>query len=159
MFGIGPTELAFFLVIVLLAVGPEKLPTFMRTVGKGLRQVRNASREFKEAIGLDELMREGDPFRSPPIRPPRARPVPVDKQPPVAAGDESEPESTAPASSSSTESTVPANVPAPPSPTSPPPVPPTSEAARALRSASESPATPDSAATREPDAPTGTDRP
>jgi Sec-independent protein translocase protein TatA len=83
MFGIGPTELAFFLVIVLLAVGPEKLPTFMRTVGKGLRQVRNASRDFKDAIGLDDLMREGDPFRAPPIRPPRAQPVPVpDKVPP-----------------------------------------------------------------------------
>jgi Sec-independent protein translocase protein TatA len=77
MFGIGPTELAFFLVIVLLAVGPDKLPTFMRTVGKGLRQVRNASREFKDAIGLDELMREGDPFRAPPVRPPRAQPVPL----------------------------------------------------------------------------------
>jgi Sec-independent protein translocase protein TatA len=77
MFGIGPTELAFFLVIVLLAVGPDKLPTFMRTVGKGVRQVRNASREFKDAIGLDELMREGDPFRAPPLRPPQARPVPV----------------------------------------------------------------------------------
>ena len=83
MFGIGPTELAFFLVIVLLAVGPDRLPTFMRTVGKGLRQVRNASREFKDAIGLDDLMREGDPFRAPPIRPPKARPVPVpDKKPP-----------------------------------------------------------------------------
>ena len=83
MFGIGPTELAFFLVIVLLAVGPDRLPTFMRTVGKGLRQVRNASREFKDAIGLDDLMREGDPFRAPPIRPPKARPVPVpDKAPP-----------------------------------------------------------------------------
>ena len=75
-------ELAFFLVIVLLAVGPDKLPTFMRTVGKGLRQVRNASREFKEAIGLDELMREGDPFRAPPLRPPPTRPVPLaDKSP------------------------------------------------------------------------------
>ena len=72
MFGIGPTELAFF-----LAVGPERLPTFMRTVGKGMRQIRNASREFKEAIGFDELMREGDPFNAPPVRPPRARPVPV----------------------------------------------------------------------------------
>ncbi len=83
MFGIGPTELAFFLVIVLLAVGPDKLPTFMRTVGKGVRQVRNASREFKDAIGLDDLMREGDPFRAPPIRPPRAKPVPVpDESPP-----------------------------------------------------------------------------
>ncbi|MBT8468669.1 MAG: twin-arginine translocase TatA/TatE family subunit [Deltaproteobacteria bacterium] len=80
MFGIGPTELAFFLVIVLLAVGPDRLPTFMRTVGKGLRQVRNASREFKDAIGLDELMREGDPFRAPPVRPPRARPVPVQQE-------------------------------------------------------------------------------
>lgn len=77
MFGIGPTELAFFLVILLLAVGPDRLPTFMRTVGRGLRQVRNASREFKDAIGLDELMREGDPFRAPPVRPPRAKPVPV----------------------------------------------------------------------------------
>jgi Sec-independent protein translocase protein TatA len=84
MFGIGPTELALFLVIVLLAVGPDRLPAFMRTVGKGLRQMRNASREFKEAIGLDELMREGDPFRPPPVRPPRARPVPVqDKTPPA----------------------------------------------------------------------------
>jgi Sec-independent protein translocase protein TatA len=89
MFGIGPTELAFFLVIVLLAVGPDKLPTFMRTVGKGLRQVRNASREFKDAIGLDDLMREGDPFRAPPIRPPRAKPVPVpDKAPPPTPGAE-----------------------------------------------------------------------
>ena len=81
MFGIGPTELAFFLVIVLLAVGPDRLPTFMRTVGKGLRQVRNASREFKDAIGLDDLMREGDPFRAPPIRPPKARPVPARDKP------------------------------------------------------------------------------
>jgi len=80
MFGIGPTELAFFLVIVLLAVGPDKLPTFMRTVGKGLRQLRKASREFKDAIGLDELMREGDPFRAPPVRPPRAQPVRAEQE-------------------------------------------------------------------------------
>ncbi len=98
MFGIGPTELAFFLVIVLLAVGPDRLPTFMRTVGKGLRQVRNASREFKDAIGLDELMREGDPFRAPPVRPPKARPVPVqDETPP--------PKSVAPAPPPSPEAT------------------------------------------------------
>jgi sec-independent protein translocase protein TatA len=82
MFGIGPTELAFFLVIVLLVVGPEKLPTFMRAVGRGVRQVKNASRDFKDAIGFDDLMREGDPFRAPPIRAPKARPVPAqDKAP------------------------------------------------------------------------------
>ena len=76
MFGIGPTEFMVFLVIILLAVGPERLPTFMRTVGKGLREVRRASREFRDAIGLDDLMRE-DPFRpSPKIRPPQQRTVP-----------------------------------------------------------------------------------
>lgn len=80
MFGIGPTELMFFLVILLVAVGPEKLPTFMRTVGKGMRQIKSASREFKDAIGLDELMREGDPFR-----PPRARPVPQAQPKPEAS--------------------------------------------------------------------------
>lgn len=73
-------ELALFLVIVLLVVGPEKLPAFMQAVGKALRQVRNASREFKDAIGLDELLREGDPFRAPPVRPPPARPVPLEAQ-------------------------------------------------------------------------------
>lgn len=107
MFGIGPTELIFFLVILLLAVGPEKLPTFMRTVGKGLRQVRSASREFKDAIGLDELMREGDPFRAPPVRPPRARPLAVESE-------TSKPQP-------------------PPPPSTPPPVPPPSEAAQALQ--------------------------
>jgi Sec-independent protein translocase protein TatA len=113
MFGIGPTELAFFLVIVLLAVGPEKLPTFMRTVGKGVRQVRNASREFKEAIGLEELMREGDPFRSPPIRPPRARPVPVRDE----TAEASQPEATGPEDPASPAS------PASPQLSAPPPIP------------------------------------
>lgn len=113
MFGIGPTELAFFLVIVLLAVGPDRLPTFMRTVGKGLRQVRNASREFKDAIGLDELMREGDPFRSPPVRPPRARPVPVeDKTPPVPAPSATTPPPT-PAAAKAASAPPPAPAPAP----------------------------------------------
>jgi Sec-independent protein translocase protein TatA len=127
MFGIGPTELAFFLVIVLLAVGPDRLPTFMRTVGRGVRQVRNASREFKDAIGLDELMREGDPFRTPPVRPPRARPVPVEQ-----AQEKAEPETqtvpppvpeaakatsaapTSDSSSSSSTETKPASDPEPP---------------------------------------------
>ena len=133
MFGIGPTELIFFLVILLVAVGPEKLPTFMRTVGKGLRQIRSASREFKDAIGLDELMREGDPFRAPPVRPPRARPVAVESKP-----GESPPQ---------------------PQPSTPPPVPPPSDAAQALKK----PATPKPAADAEappdPDASTEANHP
>ena len=115
MFGIGPTELAFFLVILLLAVGPDRLPTFMRTVGKGVRQVRNASREFKDAIGLDDIMREGDPFRAPPVRPPRARPVPVQNK-----ADENENETATTSSAKTTPPPPPAaiagSVPPPPPP-------------------------------------------
>lgn len=123
MFGIGPTEFAFFLVILLLAVGPDRLPTFMRTVGKGVRQVRNASREFKDAIGLDELMREGDPFRAPPVRPPQARSVPVQKEaedstPPVAEPSEPPVDSPKPAAQPPKAAT------APPPPPAPPPLPP-----------------------------------
>ncbi len=102
MFGVGPTELAFFLVIVLLAVGPDRLPTFMRTVGRGVRQVRNASREFKDAIGLDELMREGDPFRAPPVRPPVARPMPVQQDTPAASESDSAESETPPPAVSKT---------------------------------------------------------
>jgi sec-independent protein translocase protein TatA len=109
MFGIGPTELAFFLVIVLLAVGPDKLPAFMRTVGKGLRQVRNASREFKEAIGLDELMREGDPFRAPPLRPPATRPVPLGDKPPVPSPDAIEAPDAAPIDDASPATAAPSS--------------------------------------------------
>ncbi len=122
MFGIGPTELALFLVIVLLAVGPDKLPAFMRTVGKGLRQVRNASREFKEAIGLDELMREGDPFRAPPLRPPIARPVPVPKEIAESAPPDSAEAPSAPSPAS------PPSLPIPPGATSAPPASPSDPA-------------------------------
>ncbi|MEM8606819.1 MAG: twin-arginine translocase TatA/TatE family subunit [Myxococcota bacterium] len=156
MFGIGPTELMFFLVIVLLAVGPEKLPTFMRTVGKGVRQVRNASREFKEAIGLDELMREGDPFRSPPVREPKERPVPVEA-PEVDVTEEVDVDiieeddvDTAAEADAPPKTTVP-----PPMPS--PPVPPPSDAAQALRGTSDAPSSHDADETAEPDAPTGTD--
>ena len=69
----------------------------MRTVGKGLRQVRKASTDFKDAIGLDELMRE-DPFRSPP---PRPRPP---SKTPVAAMTEPADEDTSASASASSES-------------------------------------------------------
>lgn len=143
MFGIGPTELAFFLVIVLLAVGPDRLPAFMRTVGRGLRQVRNASREFKEAIGLDELMREGDPFRAPPVRPPRARPVPLQR----ASSESPEPsESSEPSESAKS----------PVSPTAPPPVP---EAARASKTPNPVSQDDESISSVEPDSSSEAERP
>ncbi len=44
MMNLGPMELVIVLVIALLILGPKRLPDAGRSVGKGLR-------EFKEAIG------------------------------------------------------------------------------------------------------------
>ncbi|MBW2460360.1 MAG: twin-arginine translocase TatA/TatE family subunit [Deltaproteobacteria bacterium] len=60
MFGIGFGEMLVIAVVVLIAVGPKKMPTFMKAVGKGLREFRHATRELKNAAGLDELLRDED---------------------------------------------------------------------------------------------------
>lgn len=67
MFGIGAGEFVVIAVVLLLAVGPEKMPTFFRTVGRGLRAFRRTSRELKNAIGINELLRDDD-FAVPPRR-------------------------------------------------------------------------------------------
>ena len=75
MGSLGTVEI---LVIVLVAVGPEKLPTFMRTVGRGLREVRRAAREFRDATGIDDLMRDDPPRPKPRPREPENKPVPAE---------------------------------------------------------------------------------
>ncbi len=58
MFGIGFGEMMIVAVVLLIAVGPDKMPKLMKAVGKGLRQVRSASNELRKQSGIDELMRE-----------------------------------------------------------------------------------------------------
>jgi TatA/E family protein of Tat protein translocase len=43
-------ELLFILVIVLIIFGPKSLPSLGRAMGKGLREFRDASSKFSEAI-------------------------------------------------------------------------------------------------------------
>lgn len=47
-----------FAVVVLIALGPKRLPDFMRTVGKGLREIRKATTDLRKHSGIDELMRD-----------------------------------------------------------------------------------------------------
>ncbi len=61
MFGIGAGELVIILIVLLIAVGPGKMPTLMQAVGKGLREFRRASNELRKQAGIDELLRE-DPL-------------------------------------------------------------------------------------------------
>jgi sec-independent protein translocase protein TatA len=45
---IGPSELIIVLVIALLVLGPKKLPEAGRSLGKGLRELKDSLTEPKE---------------------------------------------------------------------------------------------------------------
>ncbi|MHB1546377.1 MAG: TatA/E family twin arginine-targeting protein translocase [bacterium] len=50
MFGIGAPELIIIGIIALLIFGPSKLPELGKTIGKGLKEFRNASSNLKDQI-------------------------------------------------------------------------------------------------------------
>jgi len=56
-FGIGFSEVLLILVVVLLVVGPQKLPEIARTLGKGIRTARRAGQELRDAIEIDDIRR------------------------------------------------------------------------------------------------------
>lgn len=60
MFGIGATEMVIIGVVLLLAVGPQKLPKLLKAVVKGYREFRRATRDLRASTGIDELLRDED---------------------------------------------------------------------------------------------------
>ncbi|MBA2664915.1 MAG: twin-arginine translocase TatA/TatE family subunit [Bradymonadaceae bacterium] len=54
MFGISLPELVIIFVLVLVVLGPEKLPEVARWVGKGLREVRRASNLMRDTLMIDD---------------------------------------------------------------------------------------------------------
>jgi Tat protein translocase TatB subunit len=54
-FGIGFSEIVVIGIVMLLVVGPHKLPDLAKTVGKGLRVVRRAANEMRNAINVEEV--------------------------------------------------------------------------------------------------------
>jgi len=78
MFGIGFGEMLMIAVVLLIAVGPKKMPTLMKAMGKGLREFRRATRELKNAAGIDELLRDDalrDPLKAAKLKKHKPRPV------------------------------------------------------------------------------------
>ncbi|NOZ88067.1 MAG: twin-arginine translocase subunit TatB [Deltaproteobacteria bacterium] len=65
MFGIGFWELVLILVIALVALGPEKLPGFAKSLGKGMRELRDAANGVRRAIEdeTEDLTSELDDLR------------------------------------------------------------------------------------------------
>jgi len=56
MFGIGFGELLIIIVVLIIAVGPQQLPSLMKTIGKTIRSMRQASQDLRDSIGLDEFV-------------------------------------------------------------------------------------------------------
>jgi sec-independent protein translocase protein TatB len=81
MFNIGFGELAIICIVLIIAVGPERLPSMMKTVGKTMRTLRQASRDLRESTGIDELLREDFTYVPPP------RPAPPPEGPPQISRD------------------------------------------------------------------------
>lgn len=79
MLDIGLQELLLILVIALLVFGPKRLPELGRAVGRGLREFRRASDEFRSTIETNLQLNEPDYAASPP------EPVAAEPQPPAPA--------------------------------------------------------------------------
>jgi len=58
VFGISFTELLIIGVVALLALGPEKLPQMLKTVGRVMREFRRATRELRDQLDVEGTLRE-----------------------------------------------------------------------------------------------------
>jgi Tat protein translocase TatB subunit len=60
MFGIGAGEMVVIAILILIAVGPDRMPALMKTLGKGMRDVRRTTNDLRRSTGIDELLEEND---------------------------------------------------------------------------------------------------
>lgn len=58
MLNVGPQELLLILVVALVVVGPKRLPSLGRSIGRGLRELRQAQDDVKRTIG-DNIADDG----------------------------------------------------------------------------------------------------
>lgn len=72
-----PTHLLFLLVVVLIVLGPKRLPEMARSLGKGMR-------DFKDAVSgvnpMDELQQHQQAMATPPPVAPQPTTSPVSQQ-------------------------------------------------------------------------------
>ena len=60
IFGIGLPEIAVIVVLALLIFGPKRLPQLGKTIGKTLKGLQTASKEFENEINKSLKLNEND---------------------------------------------------------------------------------------------------
>ena len=60
IFGIGLPEIAVIVVLALLIFGPKRLPQLGKTIGKTLKRLQTASKEFENEINKTLKLNEND---------------------------------------------------------------------------------------------------
>ena len=60
IFGIGLPEIAVIVVLALLIFGPKRLPQLGKTIGKTLKGLQTASKEFENEINKNLKLNEND---------------------------------------------------------------------------------------------------
>jgi len=60
IFGIGIPEIAVIVVLALLIFGPKRLPQLGKTIGKTLKGLQTASKEFENEINKTLKLKEND---------------------------------------------------------------------------------------------------
>ena len=58
MFGVSFTEFGLILLVILIVVGPQKLPTMMRTLGRWIGRFRRMTTEMRAQSGIDDVLRQ-----------------------------------------------------------------------------------------------------
>ena len=60
IFGIGIPEIAVIVILALLIFGPKRLPQLGKTIGKTLKGLQTASKEFENEISKTLKLNEND---------------------------------------------------------------------------------------------------
>ena len=73
MFGIGETELVLILLFAFMIFGPDKLPGMGKTLGRALRQFRNAQEGFTQVVQTEIVDPATEAMSDNPKKPNRKR--------------------------------------------------------------------------------------